>query len=154
MSQSYTPPPGLGVMILADDSPNATVMPDSASGEPSLRGFAGVVFIDRISKVQVDPPETFTVPHDYVDKHHWIEVVNPTAVVRAAGSAEKPYAKTHTFPHAEALVLHMADGDYRYRVVRQPDKYFDNGGAAVADVGGDPNTRVDWYYVVELEGKV
>lgn len=144
------PAPGLAVKILADDSPGATVHQDHATGEPSLRGRLGVVFADRSTHRQSDTvPERISVPHDYVDKHDWIEVVNPSAVVRPAGPADKPFAKTHTFPHADELVFHMAGGRVRYRVVHQPDKYDDETGE-VAERAGDPTTHVDWFYVAEL----
>lgn len=149
-SQTDGVPPGISVRIRADDSPGATVHTDWDTGQPSLRGFGGVEFIDPVTKQPVDAPAAMTIPHDYAEKHHWIELVNPTATVAPAGNAEQPYAKTHTFPNAEALLLHMADGDYRYRVVHQPGKYDDETGD-IALRGGDPTTHVDWFYVVELD---
>lgn len=146
-------PPGLGVMLLADDSPGATVHPQWDTGEPSARGYGGAQFIDRVTHEAVEAPPAFVVPHDYIDRYPYFEVVGQTAVVRPAGPADKPYAKTHTFPHAEAFILHMIDGDYRYRVTHQPDKYDDETGE-VAERAGDPTTHVDWFFVAELEGKV
>lgn len=151
-------PQGLRVRIHAGDPADrdAVYLPARKQfpDEPdfSAKPFGGVSFTDDRGRNVDEPPASFTVPSDYPDHHHWFEVVNPSMVVRPAGPADQPFAKQHNLPQAEAFILHMRDGDYRYRVVRQPDKYDAKG--KVADRAGDPATSVDWFYVAELEGKV
>lgn len=147
-------PPGLRVRKLAGnpDDRGARYYPDHQDGLPSKRPWGGVVFVDELKRTLDQPLEAFTVPHDYVDREHWIERVNPSFVNRPAGPADDPYRSVHTLPHADALLFHMGPGvTLRYRVVRQPDKY-DQAGQPT-DTAGDPTASVDWFYVCELEGQ-
>lgn len=149
-------PAGLRVRIFrGKEGPGAVYLPTRNDDERdvALYPFGGVGFTDDRGRNADEAPEAFTVPHDYPPHHHWFEPVNPSVVVRPAGPADQPFAKQHDFPQAEAFILHMADGDYRYRVVHQPDKYDDETGEPSMNAG-DPTTHVDWFFVCELEGKV
>lgn len=112
------------------------------------RPLVGVRF-STTDRQAAEAPDALALSTGYVESQPWIEVVNPSAVVAPAGPKDAPMAKTHLFPQAEALIFHMTDGDYRYRVVRQPGKY--NADGTVATTGGDPTAEVFWDYLVELE---
>ncbi len=71
-------------------------------------------------------------------------------VFRASGPAENPWGSPpHVFNHYDAIVFKTVDGDVRYRVVGQPDKY--NAGGTAGDHAGDPDADVRWFYELELE---
>jgi hypothetical protein len=140
----------LFVRLLADES--ASVMPQR-DGTPSKRGFGGVELLaDPHGKAVADePPEKISVPMDYAQEHHWIEVVGASYVTVPAGTAENPYSKPpHSFLQAEKLIFHtVSHGDVTYRVVRQPGKYDAAGNPTT--VTGDPSTYVRWDYLAERE---
>lgn len=103
------------------------------------------------------PPQTTSVSTAWVATgvgEGWITREGERLVHRPAGPAADKWRATHTFVHADALVLHTVDGGVRYRVTRQPDKYtVDNDEAPVTDwVYASGQTRVDWFYGLELEG--
>jgi hypothetical protein len=142
---------GLRVRKLADqrEGSDSVLYADHVTGEPAKRPLLGVVFVDEVRGRRTDRvPTHIRVPNDYVQREPWIEMVNPTAVVRNAGPANNPTAKLHTFVQADELVLHMLDGSYRYRVVGQPDKYGADGEPSNA--AGDPTTEVRWYFDADL----
>jgi len=103
----------------------------------------------------------------------WASVEGANAVVRPAGPTQDVWNSTHTgqphvFIHHDRIVFHTLDGDVVYRVTRQPDKYADHGAAtypdqvkafkATDDTQVTPDiyaagaTRVDHFYVIEMEG--
>jgi hypothetical protein len=114
------------------------------TGDPLPKQVAGVV-----CENDGGPPPLISVSTSYVDVEPWIELVDPRPVHKPGGPLERPWATTHTFVHCDELVLHLADGDVRYRVVHQPDKYDDETGEP-SDQPADPTTHVDWFYVAEL----
>jgi hypothetical protein len=99
----------------------------------------------------------------------WLELMNARTVQRPAGPAHEPNRELHTFIHADAIVLHCAGGDVRYRVTQQPDKYavidrveingdkrlvreeIDPTAEVTRDIYAAGDTRVDWFYLAELE---
>jgi len=106
-----------------------------------------------------DWPVTAVVPMDWGQRaagEGWLTFENPRWVVRPSGPKDNPWVTLpHTLLHADALVLHTIDGDVRYRVVHQPDKYADPGGddtPVTDEIYAAGATRVDWFYVAELEG--
>lgn len=117
-----------------------------ATGEPEPWPLLGV-------QIEGEPPETTTIGTTVVERARqegWLSLEGERAVVRPAGPAHAPYLKQHTFVHADALVLHLLDGQVRYRVVRNPDKWHD--GPEGTDVAGDPTARVEHFYTLEREG--
>jgi hypothetical protein len=129
-------------------------------------------------KIVGDTPRSTRVPTTWVAKakaEGWLTLEGEDIVHRPGGSAENRWGTTHTFVHADAVVLHTLDGDVRYKVVHQPDKYADNStvendGKKGEDglVHGTENTlssetkvtdehylngetRIDWFYGLELE---
>lgn len=125
---------GLRVRKLADES----------------RQFVGTALLDlNFNRTDVAPAQ-IRVPTDYAQREPWVELVNPTPVLREGGPASNPTAVLHTFVHVDALILHTVTGDYRYKVVHQPDKYYADGVTPGAPAG-DPTAVVDWYYDADLE---
>jgi hypothetical protein len=80
----------------------------------------------------------------------WLELEGITPVHKPGGPTGDPWRVTHTFLHAEALVLKCVDGEVRYRVTRQPDKYGEDGKPS--SLAGDPTSSVDWFYELQKEG--
>jgi hypothetical protein len=77
-----------------------------------------------------DAPQSTVVPVKYVDqavREGWMQRVNERAVVRPAGRAMDEWSgvqgSPHTFIQCDEIVIKTVDGDFRYRVVVQPDKY-------------------------------
>jgi hypothetical protein len=57
--------------------------------------------------------------------------------------------------HADAIILKTTDGDVRYRVTHQPDKYVDGGkdtDKVTTEHYEAGNTRVDHFFDLKLEG--
>lgn len=119
------------------------------TGEARPLPLAGVTFADPSTGEPIDAPALIVVPHHYADREDWIELVNPQPIHKPGGPADNPWRQSHTFLHVDELVFHMVDGDYRYRVVHQPDKYDDETGEPT-DNAGDPTTHVDWFYLAKL----
>jgi len=140
--------PGLVIHKLADKS------------QPVPRPLLGV----RLE----NPPDKARVPTNVVTQavaEGWASMENPTPVVRPAGPTQDQLFSTqsgepHTFVHADAVVFHTVDGDIRYKVVHQPDKYADHdartwempkfkGGDDVSvtpEIYENGATRVDHFY--------
>jgi len=106
--------------------------------------------------IQIDndkPPKKAILSTSYVAQARdegWIEVRGEKIVHKPAGPAANPWANTHTFVQLDAIILKTVDGDVRYRVVHNPDKYDDETGEPT-DNAGDPTTHVDWFYGLELD---
>lgn len=109
------------------------------------------------------PPKRITLTPSKIAEgvaEGWITVEGGTPVVRAAGPTPDVWASSHTgqphtFIHYDSITLRTLDGDFAYKVVHQPDKYVasanpkDKVTRAAYESG---NTRVDNFYVLELEG--
>lgn len=138
-----TPRPGLRVRILADKT-----------GGPPPEGMPWPIAGLRI---EGDAPNACTLPTTFVSKRKADGVLTldgERVVHRPGGPPEDLWRVTHTFVHADAIVLHTVDGDVRYRVTHQPDKYVDGGAdqdAVTDELYAAGETRVDWFYGVELE---
>jgi hypothetical protein len=83
----------------------------------------------------------------------WIEIEGERVVHRPGGPASDPWRVTHTFVHADAIIIKTVDGDVRYEVhgeQGQPDKY-DKGGDPVDELDcGDPDCTVEKFYNLKL----
>jgi hypothetical protein len=100
----------------------------------------------------------------------WIEADGEQVVHRPGGPPDDQWRVTHTFRHYDTLTFKTVDGDLRYRVTHQPDKYAVTGRKRSKDDESvvletiDPaktvtdqvyaagDTRVDWFYLATLEG--
>lgn len=139
---------------------------DPATGQPSLRPFAGAEFADERGRTTVNgepdggplpAPKMLRLSTTYVSQEPWIELVNVRPVTVPSGPAGNPWngqQPPHTFLQADEVVLHMLSGDFRYKVVHQPGKYEGavhvDGDHAATDVTGNPDTHVDWFYDLDL----
>lgn len=121
----------------------------SGGGEPPYP-FAGLKLLTE--------PKRCHLPVQWVAQgaaEGWLEIEGERIEHRPGGPLEDRWRVTHTFVHADAIVLKTVDGDVRYRVLNNPDKYVDSDdpSEAVTDEHyAAGNTRVDWFYDCELEG--
>lgn len=106
------------------------------------------IFLDDALEPAAAPPERISVPVEYATRQPWIEIRGQRPVVRPGGPASNPFAKVHTFIHADELVLRMADRDWHYTIVGQPDKY--DAAGEPTDSAGDPTCEVRWFYDADL----
>lgn len=107
--------------------------------------FAGIA-------IEGTPPKVTTASTTFVSKgvdEGWITLEGERMAHRPGGPAQKPWAVTHSFLHADAVVIHTVNGDVRYRVTEQPDKYHD--GPEGTDAIGDPSADVRHFYALKLE---
>lgn len=111
----------------------------------------GAIFLDNDLKLAAAAPKQIRVPHSYAEDRDFIELVDVNYITRPAGTKQQPMKQVHTLPQAKELILHMESGDYRYKVVGQPDKY-DLTTGKPSDAAGDPNTEVRWYFDADLVG--
>lgn len=126
-------------------------------------------------QLEGDAPKTCRVSTTFVlrgRREGWIEIEGETVVHRPGGPPDDLWRITHTFIHGTTLVLKCIDGDVRYSITRQPDKYVDTRGPQEDAKGAlvDPphpgkeddekvtdeiyeagETRVDWFYNLKLE---
>lgn len=114
-----------------------------STGDPLPKEVDGVV-------LEGDAPPLIRVSTKYVGAADWIELVGQRVVHKPAGPAEDPWRGTHTFVQCDELVLHLKDGDVRYLVTRNPDKY-DTETDLPSDNAGDPTTYVVHDYTAELQ---
>ena len=139
---------GLVVRVLADKT---RPQYDPNTGERLPWPVAGL-------RLETDTPRLARVPTSWVDRGRsegWISVEGATVAHRPSGPAANPWAGTpHTFQHYDVIILRTVDGDLRYRVTHQPDKYAEHGddSTPVTDsMYAAGETRVDWFYDIDLE---
>jgi len=129
--------------------------PDTPGFDPEPWPLAGIQF-------EGEPPTEVNVSTRWVASaiaEGWLEGVNPQPVVRPAGARQHVWNSTqtgrpHVFVHYDALVFKTVDGDVRYAVVHQPDKYVadgTDGDLVTPEVYAEGNTRVDWFYGLRRE---
>lgn len=150
----------LRVRKVADRTVERVVRFDPVTGEKLLVDPAdGAVRPYPLAGVRIEgaPPADTTAGTSWVAeaiREGWLVGEGERVVHRPGGPAEWPWAKTHTFVHFDALVVRTLDGDVRYRVTHQPDKYADPGDddtPVTDDVYAAGATRVDHFYGLALE---
>lgn len=97
----------------------------------------------------VDPPQYARIPQGTLmlwKGEGWAELENERYVHRPGGPPEEPFRVTHSFVHADRIVLHTVDGDVSYRVLESPDKWPAEKDGELG-FGGE----VRWFYDCELE---
>lgn len=95
-------------------------------------------------------PEVTEIPTSWVATgiaEGFVELENPRLVERPGGPPEHPWRVRHAFTHADAIVIGTREGDVRYRVLEQPDKWPERKNGRGEGFGGE----VRWHYRVELE---
>jgi len=135
--------------VVSDDGETVEkrlVNPDTEGDEHEPWPLAGIEIVnDKL-------PKRAILSTSYVSSARaegWIEVEGEKVVHKPKGPANNPWQDTHTFVQLDAITIKTTEGDVRYKVVHQPDKYDDNGDPT--DVAGDPSTYVDWFYGLELD---
>lgn len=139
--------------------------------------FAGLSIVDDQGRPVELPPKSIVLTPSKITEgisEGWLTAEGANPVIRPAGPSQAVWASTHTgqphvFIHYDRIVLHTREGDVAYNVTHQPDKYADD---SVADARGNitkanshndrtkvtedrysaGQTRVDHFYVLELEG--
>ncbi len=102
------------------------------------------------------PPAETTVGTKYVAEaiaEGWLVGVGERLVHRPGGPPSNVWRETYTFAHYDELVFRTLDGDVRYRVTHQPDKYADPGDddtPVTDEVYRAGATRVDHFYALAL----
>lgn len=105
-----------------------------------------------------DPPDECGLATHFVARgiaEGWISGEDEEVVHRPGGGQQTGlWSVTHTFLHYSAIVFHFSDGDVRYKVVRQPDKYVAGGTdktKVTAEIYAAGETQVDCFYWVKLD---
>jgi len=138
---------GLTVRLLADKSQPRY---DPLTGVREPWPLAGL-------RIEGELPAVARVPTSWVDRGRiegWIVVEGERVVHRPGGPVGNPFAVTHTFKHCDVIVIKALDGDVRYTVTHQPDKYAvdgDDSTPVTDEVYAAGGTRVDWFYDIDLE---
>jgi hypothetical protein len=175
-------PVGLRIRKLADRSSGSReTRYDPTTGQKYLHNPAtGGAEPWPLAGIQLDgadgsegPPQTIGISTTVVDNGRaegWITVEGENVVHRPGGPPGNLWAVTHTFRQVDTLIFHTVDGDVRYRVTHQPDKYavvdrvtanddkrlvreeIDPDAEVTDEIYAAGDTRVDWFYVAELEG--
>lgn len=111
---------------------------------PSPRPFLGI-------KVEGEAPRRAKLPVSFVTRgvaEGWIETEGGEVVHRSSGPPEDPWGPpAHSFMHYDSITLKTVDGDVRYRVVENPDKWPEEKVDG-AGFGGE----VRHFYEVALDG--
>jgi hypothetical protein len=122
---------------------------DRSAGDEAPYPFAGLVVEAK--------PKRCQLPTQWVAQglaEGWIETEGMRVEHRPGGPVDDQWATTHSFVHYDAIVLKAIDGDVRYRVTRQPDKYVDSkdpDATVTPEIYAAGETRVDWFYDCDLE---
>lgn len=123
---------------------------------------AGVSIVDH-DRAAADPPQSIILTPGKIAegvREGWASTEGDTPVVRPAGPTMADWNSSHTgtphvFIHLDRVVLHTREGDVAYKVTHQPDKYVDSDNPrekVTAEKYAAGNTRVDNFYLLELEG--
>jgi hypothetical protein len=160
----------LQIRKLADDSvervriynpfSGQTVLVDpeaSAEAIEQLReAFAGIIHAPYpLAGVRIEGqvPKRTALSTGFVAKgirEGWIEGEDLEHITRSAGPGSDPWGPApHSFLHYSHLTLKTVDGDFRYEVLEQPDKWPETKGEDDSGQGGE----VRWFYLLRLKGK-
>jgi hypothetical protein len=150
------------------------VNPDTAGDEHEAWPLVGVSFANPDDGSRADPPKLTTINTQKITEgisEGWVTAEGANPVVRPAGPTMDTWHSTqtgqpHIFMHYDRLTFHTLDGDFTYKVTHQPDKYADHAEATyeikafksddktkvTPEIYEAGATRVDHFYVIELEG--
>lgn len=154
--------PGLRLRKLADRSEGSRITrydpqtgakklvnPDTPGEDHEPWPLAGVQILD-------DPlPRTCRLSTGLVAQaahEGWMTIEGGEMVHRPGGPPEDPWRVTHSLRHADELIIHTVDGDVRYTVTRQPDKYVEDGSnkKVTTEIYESGQTIVDKFYDLKL----
>lgn len=154
--------PGLTIRKLADRSvgqrvpmidrrtgTTKLVNPDTPGEDHESWPLAGVRILDDPLP---DPCKLSTNIIALGEREGWIELEGKEVVHRPGGPPQDVWRVTHSLVHVDAIVIKTVDGDVRYEVTRQPDKYVDGDDEASVtdDVYEAGDTIVDKFYLLKL----
>lgn len=143
--------PLTGEKVLVDpDSPQTRTVNDPETGD-SLTVFEEQRWPLLGIRIEGEAPERCDVSMRYVEaaeSEGWMRLEGKRVVHRSGGPKKNPWRVTHTFVHADAIVIDTVDGEVRYRVVENPDKWPDEKNEETG-FGGE----VRWYYELALEAE-
>lgn len=145
-----------------------------ATGQAQPWPLLGLEVVDETG-ARADPPKLTRAGTRWITRgvaEGWLTLVGARLVHRPGGPPEDPFRVTHTFAHADEVVLKTTPDqpDLRYKIIHQPDKYadnteFDERGRAVRDndhtdkttvspeIYAAGETRIDhWYGLKLIEG--
>lgn len=131
------------------DGIRTMVNPDTEGDEHEPWPLAGVTLDEALPTAEVST--------GFVAKaiaEGWAELEGEDVVHRPGGPLNNRWAVTHTMVQADAIVFHLMDGDVRYRVVHQPDKYVESGTDSTKMTDqkyADGDSRVDFFYGLKLD---
>lgn len=148
--------PGLTIRKLADRTAFRVTRFDPETGEKYLvdgdgnrspRPLAGV----RLEEPVPDQVRISTTVVNNGVAEGWITLEGAKTISRPGGPAHDPDRPEllHNFRHAKTAVFHTVDGDVRFKVTHQPDKYVagdDDTEKVTKEHYDSGNTRVDWFY--------
>lgn len=167
----------LRIRRLADKSEEA--LANHPAGHPDTYPSRGLDFVDDRGRT-ADPPQSIRVSTGTIDKlraQGEVVLVGENVVHRPGGPPGDLWRVTHTFKQADKIVFKTHDGrdNVTYKVVHQPDKYVDttdysqegpyevgteptpkptakaDAVKVTSEIYGAGQTRVDWFYDLELE---
>lgn len=132
-----------------DSGEKKLVNPATPGDEHEAWPLLGVHFANMNGDL-VDAPKVCTIPQDVAQREEFIELVDAAPKAVAAGPPDDPWrVAPHLFMQAAKIVFHMMDGDYEYRVTKNPGKY-DTETDEPTESAADPTTYVTWEYELEL----
>ncbi len=141
-----------GALLELRDDGTAVIDPERCERilvDPSTPGFEHEPWPLAGMEIEGKPPREAIIPTSWVEKRlaeGLVTLEGDRVVHRPGGPQESPWRVTHTFRHADTIVLHCASGDVRYRVVENPDKWPAEKNARDEGFGGD----VRWFYRARL----
>jgi hypothetical protein len=110
-------------------------------------------------QLEGEPPKETAVSTSFVSqgrREGWLTVEGEKVVHRPGGPPEDMWRadRTYTFQHYDTLVFKTLDGDVRYKVTKNPDKFVDSDDPeekVTKDKYESGQTRVDHFYCLALE---
>jgi hypothetical protein len=67
----------------------------------------------------------------------WAELENRRVEHRPGGPEDDPWKVTHTFVQGDSITFHFADGDVKYNITKNPDKYPEHKNEFDEGFGGE-----------------
>lgn len=150
-----TPAPTLSVLQLrklADKSGSRTAVLDGDGNVVSVEPWplAGI-------RIENDPAGITALTTTVVAQgraEDWISVEGERVVHRPGGPPGDLWRVVHTFIHYDVIIFRTVDGDVRFTVTRQPDKYAldrPDDTPVTDDIYASGDTWVSWWYGVTYD---
>lgn len=147
----FNPTTGERILLRPETASSLTLISDLEAARSEPWPLLGL-------QIEGETPRRCRVSTSFVERgveEGWVEVEGEEFVHRPSGPAHSIWrTPPHTFRHADAFVLKCVEGEVRYRVARQPDKYVEGGAddPVTDEIYAAGETQVDHFYDLELEG--